>query len=100
MGQGHSRQRGRSKEKNKNVPPGSPLGDILDDWNRWETTKKFDQVRMIFYCAEHWPKRKLQQKSLKWPWYGSRDKWLCKLLYQQVCNQENPNSEEVCNLLG
>lgn len=50
---------------------------------------------MIYYCVEHWPKRKLQQKSLKWPWYGSRDKWLCNLLYQQVCNQENLNSVEV-----
>lgn len=55
MGQCAGKRAGMSRKRKtsfKNIPADSPLGEILDDWDR----KDSDKIKMIEYCTEIWPK--------------------------------------------
>ncbi|XP_064263155.1 uncharacterized protein LOC135293077 [Passer domesticus] len=82
----------KGKKKIKSIPLDSPLGQLLDHWDSQEATKTLDQVRMIYYCTEIWPKLKLQGR---WPWYGTHDPWMCSQLNQFLRTQENPDIEQL-----
>uniref|UniRef100_A0A8C9NHL8 CCHC-type domain-containing protein n=1 Tax=Serinus canaria TaxID=9135 RepID=A0A8C9NHL8_SERCA len=57
-----------------------------------DTTKTLDQVKMIHYCTEIWPKFKLQGKR---PWYGTYDPWICSQLNHYLRTRENPDVEQL-----
>uniref|UniRef100_A0A8U8BMD8 Uncharacterized protein n=1 Tax=Geospiza parvula TaxID=87175 RepID=A0A8U8BMD8_GEOPR len=59
----------------RNIPPNSPLGELLEKWDSIEATEGLDKVKMILYCVEVWPELEVQGG---WPWCGTRDKWMCQ----------------------
>uniref|UniRef100_A0A8C3N6L4 Uncharacterized protein n=1 Tax=Geospiza parvula TaxID=87175 RepID=A0A8C3N6L4_GEOPR len=57
----------------RNIPPNSPLGELLEKWDSIDSTKGLDKVKMVHYCVEVWPELEVQGR---WPWCGTRDKWM------------------------
>uniref|UniRef100_A0A8C0ZAH2 Core shell protein Gag P30 domain-containing protein n=1 Tax=Cyanistes caeruleus TaxID=156563 RepID=A0A8C0ZAH2_CYACU len=47
---------------------------------------------MIHYCIEVWPK--LEMKG-QWPWYGTKDPWMCSQLYQYLKTRRGSSPEEI-----
>ncbi|RMC08190.1 hypothetical protein DUI87_14430 [Hirundo rustica rustica] len=89
MGQCTSKKKKSQEENNKvkSIPPGSPLEQLLAKWDSVETTKRLDQVKMVVFCTEVWPKLKLPGE---WPWFGTHDEWMCYQLNQYLRTQEDP----------
>lgn len=79
----------------KDIPPNSPLGEMLQHWDTDKNLKKLDRIKMINYSVEIWPKEIIQEGSVYWPWYGSKEKWMCRALNRHTNLQENQNEEEI-----
>lgn len=50
---------------------------------------------MVWYCVEIWPREAIQVGPVHWPWYGSREKWMCVALNKYVNARERLDDEEV-----
>lgn len=74
----HKGKQGESR--GKDIPPNSPLGEMLENWEKEGKTKELDKVKMVQFCVEEWPREVIQEGPVHWPWYGSKEKWLCKAL--------------------
>lgn len=79
----------------KSISPSSPLGGILNSWDSNEVVKDLDKIKMIKYCREVWPKKRIAEGLVYWPWYGAREKWLCVALKRYVNIQGQPCDEEI-----
>lgn len=98
MGQcaGKARHKGKQGEsRGKDIPPNSPLGEMLENWEKEGKTKELDKVKMVQFCVEEWPREVIQEGPVHWPWYGSKEKWLCKALNKYVNTRQSPNDEEI-----
>lgn len=88
-------QREKGKEAFKNIPPSSSLGEMLNGWDNSKVVKNLDRIKMIKYCKEVWVKESIQEGPVYWPWYGTREKWLCIPLNRHVNTQREPFDEEI-----
>lgn len=52
----------------RNIPPHSPLGELLERWDSIEATEGLHKVKMIRYWVEVWPELEVQGG---WPWCGT-----------------------------
>ena len=59
----------KEKDVFKNIPPNSPLGEMLDNWDSDDIVKGLDKIRMIKYCIEVWPRESISEGPVYWPWY-------------------------------
>lgn len=60
MGQCAGKSVGRSRKGKtlvKNIPKNSPLGEMLDNWDR----EDLDKTKIIEYCMEIWPKERISE---------------------------------------
>ncbi|RMC02655.1 hypothetical protein DUI87_20810 [Hirundo rustica rustica] len=94
MGQCTSKKKKTHRENNKvkSIPPGSPLEQLSAKWDSLETTRGLDQVKMVFYCTEDWPKLKLPGE---WPWFGTHEEWMCYQSNQYLRTQEDPDVNQL-----
>lgn len=76
----------------RNIPPGSPLGELLEKWDLIEDTKGLDKIKMIHYCVEVWPELEMQGG---WPWCGTRDKWICQQLSNYLTARGDTDPEQL-----
>lgn len=60
----------RNKNREKTIPPDSPLGQMLANWEEQEKTKELDKVKIIYFCMVVWPKLDLKGIPLLCPWRG------------------------------
>lgn len=77
-----------------NIPPESPLGRMLSDWENNVSTKNKDQKKMIRYCCFTWTKEPIRAPSVFWPKYGSDEDWVCQILNIYVSQKQPYNREE------
>lgn len=82
----------KEEKKVKNIPPDSPLGQMLEQWEINESTKDLNKVKMIHYCIEVWPTLDLPGE---WPWCGTRDPWMCSQLNQYLTTRGDTNTEQM-----
>lgn len=68
----------------KDIPPDSPLGEMLESWDNDKNLKELNKTKMINQCLEIWPQKSIQEGPISWPWYGSKEKWLCLALIKYV----------------
>lgn len=76
-----------------NIPPDSPLGAMLHNWESSTRTKELDKTWMIQYRMSEWTKEPIRPDSLYWPRFGSYEDWICQALNIWV-NSKEPFSQE------
>ncbi|XP_063260830.1 uncharacterized protein LOC134554255 [Prinia subflava] len=81
----------------RSIPPGSPLGQLLDKWKSCEDLKELDKRKMVNYCMEVWPTLDLIGG---WPWCGTRDRWMCTQLRQHLESQKYVDAEQLQYVIG
>lgn len=79
----------------KNIPPNSPLGEMLENWNKDNNLKSLDKIKMIKYCVEKWPNKCIEEGPVYWPWCGTRERWLCVALNRHLKLREFQKEEEI-----
>ncbi|XP_023803395.1 uncharacterized protein LOC111944919 [Cyanistes caeruleus] len=75
------------------IPPESPLGWMLRNWEICPERREKSKAKMIYYCAEIWGGQELR-KCLTWPVLGTFDKWTCRELLAHVEKKVSPDGEE------
>lgn len=85
----------KASSKTETIPMNSPLGELIKKCEENEYTKELSQFIMIKYCVKIWPKKPIQEGSVYWPWYGSKEWWLCVALNRYLSTRKNLNEEEI-----
>ncbi|XP_023802470.1 uncharacterized protein LOC111943813 [Cyanistes caeruleus] len=101
MGQRKSKVQKEIKEKDPSertkelldIPPESPLGWMLRNWEKCPERKRKSKAKMIYYCAEVWGGQELRN-YLIWPVLGTFEKWTCNELISHVERKASSDSEE------
>jgi len=88
-----SSREGGTENTPGNIPPESPLGGMLLNWDASTMTKDKDKEKMIKYCCFIWTKESIQPPSVFWSKYGTNEDWVCQILNIYV-NHKQPYSEE------
>lgn len=48
---------------------------------------------MVRYCVEEWPLEVIQEGPIYWPWYGTKERWLCIALNKHVNTKDKQDDE-------
>lgn len=95
MGGKSSKNKGNPKRKvPRDIPPESPLGRMLANWEFGSKTKDKDKKKMIKYCCFTWTKEPIKSPSVFWPRDGSDEDWVCQILNIYVNDKKPFNQEE------
>lgn len=86
-------QKGKRKNTPKEVGANSPLGEMLNRWEKEDILKGLNKIKMIKYCTEIWAMESISEGPVYWPWYGCKEKWLCLALNKHVSLKEVPDEE-------
>lgn len=90
--------RGRTKKtKLRDIPPNSPLGEILDNWDNDKTLKELDKTKIIKYCVEFGHRKVFKKDPSICLGTGQKKKvkWLYLALNRFINLREIPNKEEI-----
>lgn len=99
MGQTKSKTRDQKKgSKLPDIPPESPLGIMIRNWNDRGPRKGKSKLKMVQYCMVEWPKKPLRPHVF-WPVFGSFEGWICQALNIYV-NSKEPFSQEESDYAG
>ncbi|XP_072919324.1 uncharacterized protein [Hemitrygon akajei] len=83
---------GANDEKYPGVPPDSPLGRMLENWD-YGRRKGKSKKKMIQYC-EFWSRQPIQGSAVWWPKFGSSEDWVQQALNLYVNSKPNVKPEE------
>jgi len=99
MGQIKSKTWDQKKgSKLPDIPPESPLGVMIRNWNEKGPRKEKSKLKLIQYCMVKWPKEPLRPHVF-WPVFGSFEDWICQALVIYV-NLKEPFSQEERDYAG
>uniref|UniRef100_A0A8B9QQS2 CCHC-type domain-containing protein n=1 Tax=Anas platyrhynchos TaxID=8839 RepID=A0A8B9QQS2_ANAPL len=92
MGQIKSKTKDQKGSEIPDIPPESPLGIMIGNWNNRGPRKGKNKVKLVQYCMMEWPKKPLRPHVF-WPVFGSFDDWICQALNIYV-NLKEPFCQE------
>jgi len=93
MGRKKSKTRDQRKgSKLPDIPPETPLGIMIRNWNDRGPRKGKSKLKMIQYCMIEWPKEPLRPHVF-WPVFESFEDWICQALNIRI-NSKEPFSQE------
>ena len=99
MGQTKSKTRDQKKgSKLPVIPPESPLGITIRNWNDRDPRKGKSRLKMVQYCVTEWPKEPLRLHVFR-PVFGSFEDWIRQALNIHV-NSKEPFSQEESDYAG
>lgn len=55
------KKKGKKSNKVKDIPPHSPLGKLLENWDKDDRRKGLDWIKMVRYGVEEWPLEVIQE---------------------------------------
>ena len=99
MGQNKSKGSGsmegtKGKLKISQVPPESPLGIMIRNWNDYPSRMRMNRAKMVYYCTELWNGKRIGAGDVCWPMYGTFDIWMCQALNVYVDSKKPFDLEE------
>lgn len=59
IGKESKRRRGKGKRNVSPIPLDSPLAELLAKWGGMEPWKELEKPKMIYYCLNVWPNKKV-----------------------------------------